>query len=273
MSAFFSVRDLRAGYGEADVLQDVALEVGRGEIVSVIGANGAGKTTLMLAVMGLLPVAAGTIDLDGRSIAGLSTFDRVREGVALVPERRQLFGEMTVEENLLLGAYARRDPKGVMEDLKLQYQRFPRLQERRHQKTRSLSGGEQQIAAIARALMARAKLLLLDEPSLGLSPKWIAQVMEIIRDFRSEGRTVLLVEQNAREALELADRGYVLETGRIIRGDTSAVLLADRALADAYLGGIDHAQNEMEGRIRAEKTRLSARAGVSSLVPEKLAGT
>jgi branched-chain amino acid transport system ATP-binding protein len=140
----------------------------------------------------------------------------------------------------------------------LQYKRFPRLEERRGQKTRLLSGGEQQIAAIARALMARPQLLLLDEPSLGLSPRWIDQITRIVRSFRSEGRTVLLVEQNAHEALELADRGYVIETGRIVRGDSSAGLLSDEALADAYLGGIGHALGEMEARIRAHKQRLAS---------------
>ncbi len=257
MSAWFIARGLCAGYGESDVLREVTLEVWRGEIVAVIGANGAGKSTLMLAIMGLLRASAGTIELDGQPISGLSTFERVRLGVALVPERRQLFGDMTVEENLLLGAYARQDRAAVFDDLRLQYERFPRLEERRGQKARLLSGGEQQIAAIARALMTRPQLLLLDEPSLGLSPLWIDQIIQIVRDFRSEGRTVLMVEQNAHEALQLADRGYVLETGRIVRGDTSTALLADRALAASYLGGIDHALGEMEGRIRAHKARLA----------------
>ena len=258
MSSWFEVRNLSAGYGEGQVLGDIALEVARGEIVAVIGANGAGKSTLMLAIMGLMPACTGSIALDGESISGLSTFERVRRGVALVPERRQLFGEMTVEENLLLGAYARQNRNEVLSDLQLQYKRFPRLEERRGQKTRLLSGGEQQIAAIARALMARPQLLLLDEPSLGLSPRWIDQITGIVRSFRSEGRTVLLVEQNAHEALELADRGYVIETGRIVRGDSSAGLLSDEALADAYLGGIGHALGEMEARIRAHKQRLAS---------------
>ncbi len=247
-----TLEHLTSGYGQAEVLHGISAHVDKGEIVALIGANGAGKSTLLNTITGLIPTRAGSIVFDGTSIAGLGTQAIVRRGIAQVPERRKLFGAMTVEENLLMGAYGRadrRDKARIAADLDAQFQLFPRLKERRRQRAQSLSGGEQQMAAIARALMARPRLLLLDEPSLGLAPLVARQIMALIVDLRHQGCTILLVEQNARIALGIADRGYVLETGRIALTGRAAELLDDQAVQEAYLGGAG--SGAMEARIRA----------------------
>jgi branched-chain amino acid transport system ATP-binding protein len=256
MGALLDIKDLAAGYGRNQVLHGVSLEVAEGEIVTLLGANGAGKTTLLDTVMGLVGARAGDILFAGETIAALATAAIVRLGIALVPERRQLFGAMSVEENLLLGAYghAERTATSLRADLDAQYELFPRLRERRRQTARSMSGGEQQMAAIARALMARPRLLLLDEPSLGLAPLMVEQIVKCILELRQRGGTILLVEQNARIALGIADRGYVIETGRITLSGEASVLLANPAVQDAYLGGQNSSSRAMEERIRARAT-------------------
>ena len=254
-TTLLSVSGLCTGYSGAPVLNDVGLSVNEREIVAIVGANGAGKSTLMMALLGLLPAWRGSILFAGNALTRMSTFERVRAGLTLVPERRQLFGDMSVEENLLLGAYSSSGLQDRQHDLLEQYRRFPRLQERRLQRARLMSGGEQQIAAIARALMARPRLLLLDEPSLGLSPRWVRQVMDLIEELRQGGMAILLVEQNAREALELADRGYVIETGRMVRDAAANELLVDKHLADTYLGG---GADGMEARLRLFRASLKA---------------
>ncbi len=253
-AALLAIDGLRAGYGRSVVLHGVSLHVGEREIVCLLGANGAGKSTLLAAISGLLPISAGTIKFDGKPIAGATSNAIVRLGIAQVPERRQLFSTMTVEENLLLGAYVVSSPKDVGESLERCYALFPRLAERRTQVARSMSGGEQQMLAIGRALMSRPRLLLLDEPSLGLAPKFVEVVLDLVRQLRADGTAVLIVEQNAQAALEVADRGYVLTTGRIAQSGTAAALLGDESIQAAYLG--DHGEGgTMEARLRALATR------------------
>jgi branched-chain amino acid transport system ATP-binding protein len=239
---------LSSGYGASPVLREVSLEVGRGEIVALIGANGAGKSTLLNTVMGLVRAWSGSIRFDGTEIAGLGTPAIVRRGLAQVPERRQLFGTMSVEENLRMGAYSR--PREVARRLEEQFALFPILAERRRQPAQTLSGGEQQMLAIARANMSQPRLLLLDEPSLGLAPLLVARVMQEIKRLRASGGTVLVVEQNARAALVVADRGYVIENGRVTHSGDAAALLADPAVRDAYLGGEGGGSGGMEARLR-----------------------
>ncbi len=243
-----------SGYGRSPVLHDVSLTVGAGEIVALIGANGAGKSTLLNTVMGLVVTSSGDIRFDGRSIARMPTPAIVRTGIAQVPERRQLFGTMSVEENLLMGAYACGD-RSALED---QLVRFPILRERRHQLARTLSGGEQQMVALARAAMSRPRLLLLDEPSLGLAPMIVARIMQQIAAMRAAGGTVLIVEQNAHAALGIADRGYVLENGRIALEGAAGELLVNPAVQEAYLGG-HGGHYAIEARIRAKKLELLGR--------------
>ncbi|HVO15334.1 MAG TPA: ABC transporter ATP-binding protein [Alphaproteobacteria bacterium] len=268
MAALLHLEGVSSGYGRTAVLHEISLEVAAGEIVALIGANGAGKSTLLNTVTGLIPTRGGSTLFDAAPIDGLDTERIVRLGVTQVPERRQLFGTMTVEENLLMGAYARADRPGkarLAADLEEQYEQFPRLKERRRQLAQSMSGGEQQMAAIARALMSRPRLLLLDEPSLGLAPLIVRQIMEQIVTLRRRGCTILLVEQNARVALEIADRGYVLETGRITLAGPASDLLDDPAVQDAYLGGQGAGSRAMEERIRAraETYRASGGAGTA----------
>jgi branched-chain amino acid transport system ATP-binding protein len=246
-----------SGYGRSPVLHDVSLEVRVGEIVALIGANGAGKSTLLNTVMGLVRASRGAITFEGREITGLRTPDIVRAGLAQVPERRQLFGTMSVEENLRMGAYA--SPGDVGRGLEQQFALFPILGERRRQAAQTLSGGEQQMLAIARANMSRPRLLLLDEPSLGLAPLLVARVMNEIQRLREAGCTVLIVEQNARAALISADRGYVIENGRVTRSGDAAMLLADPAVQDAYLGGEGGSSRAMEVRIRARRQAILGR--------------
>jgi branched-chain amino acid transport system ATP-binding protein len=242
------------GYGRSPVLHDVSLGVAAGEIVALIGANGAGKSTLLNTVMGLVATSSGAIRFDGRDITRLATPAIVRAGIAQVPERRQLFGAMSVEENLLMGAYAIGETSALEEQLV----RFPVLRERRRQLARTLSGGEQQMVALARASMSRPRLLLLDEPSLGLAPMIVARIMQQIVALRASGGTVLIVEQNAHAALAIADRGYVLENGRIALEGVAGELLVNPAVQEAYLGG-QGGHYAIETRIRARKMELLGR--------------
>jgi branched-chain amino acid transport system ATP-binding protein len=244
-----------SGYGRSLVLHEVSLTVGAGEITALIGANGAGKSTLLNTIMALLPVTAGDIRFDGRSIARLPTQAIVRAGLGQVPERRQLFSTMSVEENLRMGAYTVTDRAAVSAALEEQFERFPILRERRRQAANTLSGGEQQMVAIARTLMARPRLLLLDEPSLGLAPMLVEQIMDRIVSLRAAGHTILVVEQNARAALGIADRGYVIENGRVALSGSAADLLASAAVQDAYLGGRGGG-NALEKQIRAKRRAI-----------------
>ena len=243
MTQLMGLEKLRVSYGQVPALHDVTLHLDEGEIVTVIGPNGAGKTTLLCAAMGLLP-ATGVISIAGETITRPSVEAMVARGVALVPERRELFGEMSVGDNLLLGGFYRwrkgqRDQKARMEEV---FAIFPRLREREAQMASTLSGGERQMLAIGRALMARPKLLMLDEPSLGLAPLIVREVLKVVSSLRSHGISVLLVEQNARAALQVADRAYVLEMGAVALTGVARDLLHDRRIIDAYLGiGNTHA--------------------------------
>jgi branched-chain amino acid transport system ATP-binding protein len=231
------VLNLEASYGRIQVLREVSLEIGTGEIVTLIGANGAGKTTLLKTICGLLIPSAGSIEYEGIRIELKSSAARVRRGLVLVPEGRHILRHMTVYENLLMGAYARSDQSAVKTDIEEVFRRFPLLAERRHLLADVLSGGEQQMMAIGRALLSRPKLLMLDEPSLGLSPILVNEIFSIITDLHKAGITILLVEQNALKALQVAGRGYVVETGRIVMSNSSQNLIKSEALRDAYLGG------------------------------------
>ncbi|MFI6070973.1 ABC transporter ATP-binding protein [Actinoplanes sp. NPDC051343] len=223
-------------YGHIEALHGISLTVGQGEIVALIGANGAGKTTTMRAISGLRPVAKGSIRFDGEDITRLRADLRVVRGVSQSPEGRGIFPGMTVRENLEMGAYTRRVRAEIDEDLERVFTLFPRLREREKQVGGTMSGGEQQMLAVGRALMSRPKLLLLDEPSMGLAPILIQQIFDIVVEINQQGTTVLLVEQNAQQALSRAHRAYVLETGRIVKEGTGAELLDDPAVKDAYLG-------------------------------------
>ena len=229
------VQDLHTRYGRVEALSGVSITVPQGHIVSVIGANGAGKTTLMNSIMGVLP-SQGRIAYQGRDIQHVSLEGRVAEGICLVPERRDLFASMTVSDNLMLGAYSRRRQpwKGDLDDV---YRRFPRLLERRAQLAGTLSGGEQQMLAIGRALMAKPKLLLLDEPSLGLAPLIVRDILLMVKHLRDDGLTVLLVEQNARASLAISDEAYVLETGQVKMSGPAHELARNEELSASYLGG------------------------------------
>jgi branched-chain amino acid transport system ATP-binding protein len=223
-------------YGRIQALHGISLTVDEGEIVALIGANGAGKSTTMRAISGLRPVASGSIRFDGEDITRLRADLRVVRGLCQAPEGRGIFPGMTVLENLDMGAYTRKDRAGIAADLDRVLTLFPRLAERAKQPGGTLSGGEQQMLAVGRAMMSRPKLLLLDEPSMGLAPKLIQQIFEIITEINQQGTTILLVEQNAQQALSRAHRGYVLETGNIVRSGTGAELLHDPAVKEAYLG-------------------------------------
>ena len=237
MTTLLSVTDLHVSYGKVEAVSGVSLEMQAGHIVTVIGPNGAGKTTLLAALMGLLP-SKGESWYDAQDLRLLSTEERVRRGICLVPERRELFTEMTVADNLILGAYTRwRDREAVERDLQEVYVRFPRLSERRGQLARTLSGGERQMLALGRALMAKPRLLLLDEPSLGLAPLIVREIFRIVTGLRELGVSILLVEQNARAALETADYGYVLETGSIVHSGPAVNLIHDPRVIASYLGG------------------------------------
>ena len=227
-------------YGQIQALDNVSLHVDAGEIVALVGANGAGKTTLLNTISGLLQARSGSIRFDGVQMERKSAAQIVQAGLSHVPEHRQVFGDMTVHDNLLLGAYQRYRKVGmkvVEADVEWVYSVFPRLQERREQFPRTMSGGEQQMLAIGRGMMARPKLMLFDEPSLGLAPLIVKHLFEVITSLRNEGMTILLVEQNARAALRMADRGYVLETGKLLFEGDAPTLLADERVQEAYLGG------------------------------------
>lgn len=230
------LRGVQAGYGCIQALRNVSLSVGAGEIVTLIGANGTGKSTTLMTICGLVAAQAGEILFEGESLRGLSTNAIVSRGIVQVPEGRRIFPQMSVLENLELGAYLRRDRARIRRDLDHVMELFPILAQRRHQAGGTLSGGEQQMLAISRALLARPKLLLLDEPSLGLAPLVIRQIFAIIRRINQEGVTVFLVEQNANQALKLAHRGYVLENGRIVLEDAAGRLLDNEEVKRAYLG-------------------------------------
>ena len=230
-----SVENLRSSYGRIEALHGVSIAVAAGEIVALLGANGAGKTTLIRAISGVQPIAAGRILFDGRPIERIPAYARVALGIAQVPEGRQLFAPLSVEDNLELGAWTRRDIE-LDAELASIYELFPMLASRRRTAAAMLSGGQQQMLAIGRALMAKPRLLLLDEPSMGLAPMLVEQILDVVQGFKRAGLTVLLVEQNARAALAIADRGYVIETGRIAASGSAAQLLADDRVQAAYLG-------------------------------------
>jgi branched-chain amino acid transport system ATP-binding protein len=230
------INDLTLLYGRIEALHGISLQVDEGEIVALIGANGAGKTTTMRAISGLRPIARGSITFAGQEITRMRADKRVKLGIGQSPEGRGVFPGMTVLENLEIGAYTRRDRAGIAKDLERVFGLFPRLLERRKQAGGTLSGGEQQMLAVGRAMMTRPKLLLLDEPSMGLAPMLIQQIFEIISEINGQGTTILVVEQNAQQALSRAHRAYVLETGRIVKGGTGHDLLHDPAVKDAYLG-------------------------------------
>jgi branched-chain amino acid transport system ATP-binding protein len=230
------VEGLSAHYGGIHALQGVGLEVRDGSIVSLIGANGAGKSTTLKAIVGLVKPSAGAVTWNGERLTGLPTKDIVRRGVCLVPEGRHVFPNLTVDENLTLGAYSRSDKDGIAADRKKVFSYFPRLEQRAKQKAGTLSGGEQQMLAVGRALMTSPKILMMDEPSLGLAPLVVKMIFDIVRAINEEGVTVLLIEQNAKAALEIADYGYVLETGRITLEGAGKDLLADDRVRSAYLG-------------------------------------
>ena len=237
MTALLEIKDLHVAYGKVEAVRGVTLTMQPGQIVTVIGPNGAGKTTMLAAAAGLLP-ARGRVIYDGLDLERFDVEERVERGFCLVPEKRELFGEMTVADNLLLGAFARRrngsDVRGGLQEV---YARFPRLAERRRQKAQTLSGGERQMLALGRALMARPRLLLLDEPSLGLAPLMVREILRIVASLRDMGVSILLVEQNARAALETADYGYVLEMGEITHQGPAAALSHDARVVATYLGG------------------------------------
>lgn len=236
MAALLDVRDLRAGYGVIEVLKGISLHVDPGEIVCVIGANGAGKTTTLMSISGIVKSRGGSIQFAGNDLTRVPAHDIVKLGLAQSPEGRKIFPRMTVLENLQMGAFSRKDEAGIKADIERAYHYFPILKDRQKQLGGTLSGGEQQMLAIARALMARPKLLLLDEPSLGLAPLIVVKIFQVIRELNREGMSVLLVEQNARMALKLAHRGYVMETGSITFSDRAEVLLNDPRIQAAYLG-------------------------------------
>ncbi len=231
------VENLRVQYGMIEAIKGISFEVGDGEIVTLIGANGAGKTTTMHAISGLVKPSAGTVTLDGKDLTKIAPHKIVEMGLAQVPEGRRVFAQQTVEENLTLGAYARRDKDHIARDMEDVFVLFPRLRERRTQMAGTLSGGEQQMLAMGRALMAKPSIVLMDEPSMGLSPLLVSEIFRIIEEINSKGTTVLLVEQNAKRALAIADRAYVLETGNITLSGTGEELANDERVRKAYLGG------------------------------------
>ena len=234
--SLLTVENLNVYYGVIHALKDVSFHVEQGEIVALIGANGAGKTTTLHTISGLLPSKSGTVEFDGRKITHTPGYQIVRHGMAHVPEGRRMFANLTVYENLMMGAYSRKDKKEISDTLEMVYERFPRLKERVRQLAGTLSGGEQQMLAMGRALMAKPKLVLMDEPSMGLSPIFVSEIFDIIQEINKQGVTILLVEQNAKKALAIANRAYVLETGRIVKEGKAAELLNDAAIKKAYLG-------------------------------------
>ena len=234
--AMLDVKDLNVYYGKIHAIKNISLTVEEGELVSLIGANGAGKTSLLTAIMGQIP-STGQISFEGQAVHGNGTMEIVRNGMTMVPEGRRVFPRTSVMDNLLLGAYSRKDKENVKGDLNKIFEMFPRLLERKNQLAGTLSGGEQQMLAMGRALMSRPRLLLLDEPSMGLSPRLVDQVFDTIVSINKSGTTIMLVEQNANQALRVAKRGYVIETGEIVLSDDADKLLSNPQVNEAYLGG------------------------------------
>src|SRR3954465_565294 len=235
-ATLLKVRGLKVAYGGIQAVKGVDFEVRAGELVSLIGSNGAGKTTTMKAITGLLPLKEGDIQFMGQSVRGRGAWDMVKQGLAMVPECRGVFTRMTITENLQMGAHIRKDKEGIAQDMERVFTTFPRLKERRDQLAGTMSGGEQQMLALGRALMSRPKVLLMDEPSMGLSPIMVDKIFEVVRDVHAQGVTVLLVEQNPARALEVADRGYVMESGLITMSGDSKAMLSDPKVRAAYLG-------------------------------------
>ena len=235
--SMLEIRDLEVNYGMIAAIKGVSFDVNEGEVIALIGANGAGKTTILHTITGLLKAKAGSIMFEGHELTKTPAHKIVELGMAHVPEGRRIFSHLTVLENLKLGAYTRKDKGGVAADLRKVYDRFPRLAERKKQIAGTLSGGEQQMLAMGRALMSKPKLLMLDEPSMGLAPILVEQIFDIIKELHEAGTTILLVEQNAQMALSVADRAYVLETGRVVMDGTGAELLTNERVRSAYLGG------------------------------------
>ena len=234
--SMLKVTDLQVYYGVIQALRGISFEVNEGEVIALIGANGAGKTTILHTVTGLINQKAGKIEFEGKDISHTPAYKIVAEGMAHVPEGRRVFAELSVYDNLMMGAYTRKDKKEIAETLEMVYKRFPRLEERKKQMAGTLSGGEQQMLAMGRALMSKPKIILMDEPSMGLSPIFVNEIFEIIKAVSASGTTVLLVEQNAKKALSIADRAYVLETGKIILEGDAKVLMNDERVKKAYLG-------------------------------------
>jgi branched-chain amino acid transport system ATP-binding protein len=235
-AVLLSVNNIQVAYGGIQAVKGVSLEVREGELVSLIGSNGAGKTTTMKAITGLLPLGGGQIELLGKNIAGLGPWDLVHQGLAMVPEGRGVFTRMTILENLQMGAYIRNDPTAIADDIARVFTTFPRLKERRDQLAGTMSGGEQQMLAMGRALMSRPKVLLLDEPSMGLSPLMVDKIFEVVQEVAAQGVTILLVEQNASRALQMADRAYVMESGLMTFSGNAKDMLHDPKVRAAYLG-------------------------------------
>ncbi len=232
-----NVKELKVRYGDIEAIKGISFEVNTGEIVALIGANGAGKTTTLHTLSGLLKASDGSIELDGNEVSKTPADELVKLGLVQVPERRRIFAEQTVEENLQLGAYIRKDKENIKKDLDKIYNRFPRLKERRKQIAGTLSGGEQQMLAMGRALMTKPSILLLDEPSMGLAPLLVKEIFSIIQEINKQGVTILLVEQNAKMALGIADRAYVLETGKVVLSGSGQELAQSEEIKKAYLGG------------------------------------
>ena len=236
MSTLLKVTDLEVAYGGIQALRGISFEVEEGEIVTLIGANGAGKSTTLRTISGLVRAKAGSIFYDGRDITTRSIQSIVSDGIVMVPEGRRVFDNLTVKENLLIGAYLRKDKEEIDQDIAHVYELFPRLQEREWQLAGTLSGGEQQMLAVGRAMLSRPRIMMMDEPSLGLAPLVVKDIFKIIRTLNESGMTILLIEQNANAALRCADKAYVMETGRITMSGTGGELLSNKAVQDAYLG-------------------------------------
>ncbi|WP_246123596.1 ABC transporter ATP-binding protein [Marinobacter maritimus] len=231
-----SIKGLKTSYGQIEALHGVDIRINSGEIVSLVGANGAGKSTLLMTISGLQPTDSGSINFEGKDLLKMSTDQRVANGIVQVPEGRQVFKDLSVEDNLLLGAYTRGRSPEVEGDIERMYEKFPILRQKRRNLAGELSGGQQQMLAMGRALMAKPRLLLLDEPSMGLAPLIIEEIFNIVKELKNEGMTIFLVEQNASQALALADRGYVLETGRVVIEGSGRELLSNEKVREAYLG-------------------------------------
>ena len=234
--AMLEIKDLEVYYGMIQAIKGISCEVNEGEVIALIGANGAGKTTILHTISGLIAPKKGSITFEGQEITKIPAHKIVENGLAQVPEGRRVFPSLSVLQNLKLGAYTRKDKKEIDDTLKMIYERFPRLEERKNQPAGTLSGGEQQMLAMGRALMSKPRIILMDEPSMGLSPIFVNEIFDIIKQVSASGTTVLLVEQNAKKALSIADRGYVLETGKIVKEGKASDLLNDEAVKKAYLG-------------------------------------